>query len=358
LRALAADRDRLTARIAALEHELDSLTDSIKRLAEVSAPATRSPQPTPSAPTTTQPALAEREAPKTTGAPSPIKSPFAMRAVENDSRFWARPAAAASRRRRRRIKRTTYAEHAAPALEKMPLPPVRLAATAPAQLEFGVALAARASAMGGSECQFRADHCWPRAVRFERTPRCRHPLPASGRTALLSYTAAARLYERIIAAHAICQPVKYTGAPARPIVDTGARYHNARDLFGSNMKLFLPSARATNFLLIIGFCSIGYALYLRYLALEQSSVGLACAAGLNTWLCFTRRIADVLFSHSVFGWTALAIAAVNLLRPSLVLFALALSIACFGVVLYNAGLSSIAVGLLLLSFARRAPEPN
>jgi hypothetical protein len=175
---------------------------------------------------------------------------------------------------------------------------------------------------------------------------------------LLSYTAAARLYERIIAAHAICQPVKYTGAPARPIVDTGARYHNARDLFGSNMKLFLPSARATNFLLIIGFCSIGYALYLRYLALEQSSVGLACAAGLNTWLCFTRRIADVLFSHSVFGWTALAIAAVNLLRPSLVLFALALSIACFGVVLYNAGLSSIAVGLLLLSFARRAPEPN
>jgi hypothetical protein len=117
------------------------------------------------------------------------------------------------------------------------------------------------------------------------------------------------------------------------------------------MKLFLPSACVTNFLLIIGFCSIGYALYLRYLAL-------ACAAGLNTWLCFTRRIAYVLFSHSVFGWTALGIAAVNLLRPSFVLFALALSVACFGVVLYNVGLSSIAVGLLLLSFARRAPELN
>jgi hypothetical protein len=124
------------------------------------------------------------------------------------------------------------------------------------------------------------------------------------------------------------------------------------------MKLFLPSARATNYLLIVGFCSIGYALYLRYLAIEQSKVGLECAAGLDTWLCFTRHIAYVLFSNSVFGWAALAVAAVNLLRPSLVLFALALSIACFGVVLYNAGLSSVAVGLLLLSFARRAPEPD
>ena len=35
------------------------------------------------------------------------------------------------------------------------------------------------------------------------------------------------------------------------------------------MKLFLPSARATNYLLIVGFCSLGYALYLRYLAIEQ-----------------------------------------------------------------------------------------
>jgi len=124
------------------------------------------------------------------------------------------------------------------------------------------------------------------------------------------------------------------------------------------MKLFLPSARATNYLLIVGFCSLGYALYLRYLAIEQSSVGLACAAGLDTWLCLARRIAITLFTYSVFGWSAFAIAALNLLRPSLVLFALALGVACFGVVLYDVGLSSLAIGLLLLSFARRAPEPE
>ena len=124
------------------------------------------------------------------------------------------------------------------------------------------------------------------------------------------------------------------------------------------MKLFLPNARATNWLLVIGFCSIGYALYMRYLAVEQSAVGLACQAGLNTWLCFTRQITIVLFTYSVFGWVALIVAALNLLRPSLVLFGLALATASSGVVLYNVGLSSLAVGLLVLSLARRAPEPD
>ncbi len=124
------------------------------------------------------------------------------------------------------------------------------------------------------------------------------------------------------------------------------------------MKLFLPSARATNYLLIVGFCSLGYALYVRYLAIEQTNAGLACAAGLDTWLCFSRRTAVALYENTVFGWAALAVAALNLLRPSLVLFAVALALACFGVVLYNIALSALAIGLLLLSFARHAPEPD
>ena len=124
------------------------------------------------------------------------------------------------------------------------------------------------------------------------------------------------------------------------------------------MKLFLPSARAANVLLIVGFLSVGYALYLRYLAIEQSQVGLSCAIGPNTWLCFTRGIATVLFTNSVFGIAALIVAALNLLRPSLVLFAVALGLAGFGIVLYNIALSSLAIGLLVLSLARRAPEPD
>jgi len=124
------------------------------------------------------------------------------------------------------------------------------------------------------------------------------------------------------------------------------------------MKLFLPSARATNYLLIIGFCSLGYALYIRYLAIEQANVGLACATGPDTWLCFSRRAAIGLFQNSVFGWVALIAAALNFLRPSLILFAVALAFACLGIVLYNIGLSAVAFGLLVLSFARRAPEPE
>ena len=122
-------------------------------------------------------------------------------------------------------------------------------------------------------------------------------------------------------------------------------------------KLFLPGPRATNILLIVGFCSLGYAIYIRYTALEVSQVGLACAAGPDTWLCFSRRIVTVLHQYSVFG-TAALVAALNLLRPSLVLFAVALSIACMGAVLFNTALSALAIGLLVLSFARRAPEPD
>jgi len=124
------------------------------------------------------------------------------------------------------------------------------------------------------------------------------------------------------------------------------------------MKLFLPSARATNILLIVGFLSIGYALYLRYLAIEQSQVSLSCATGLNTWLCFTRGIVTALFTNSVFGIAALIVAGLNLLRPSLLLFAVALASACFGIVLYNIALSALAIGLLVLSLARRAPAPE
>ena len=54
-------------------------------------------------------------------------------------------------------------------------------------------------------------------------------------------------------------------------------------------------------LLIVGFVTVGYALYLRYLAIEFSTVALACDAGLQTMLCKTRSLATYLFKNSVFG---------------------------------------------------------
>ena len=117
----------------------------------------------------------------------------------------------------------------------------------------------------------------------------------------------------------------------------------------------MPSARTINWLIVVGFLSLGYAMYLRYLVIEQSSVGLACDAGLTTWLCLSRKVAAGLFNHQVFGWAALGAAVLNLIRPSAVLFAIALALTAFGVVLYNASLAALAAGILIMSFARPAP---
>ena len=109
------------------------------------------------------------------------------------------------------------------------------------------------------------------------------------------------------------------------------------------------------FLLVVGFVTVGYALYLRYLAVEFSTVALACDAGLQSMLCKSRTLATYLFKNSVFGIVALVIATLNLMRPSIVLLTLGVVAAGLGIVLYNIVLSGLAIGLLILGFARPAP---
>jgi len=109
------------------------------------------------------------------------------------------------------------------------------------------------------------------------------------------------------------------------------------------------------FLLVVGFVTIGYALYLRYLGIEFSTVALACDAGLQALVCKARALATALFKNSVFGITALVIATLHFIRPSIVLLTGALIAACLGIVLYNVALSGLAFGLLILGFARPAP---
>ena len=79
-------------------------------------------------------------------------------------------------------------------------------------------------------------------------------------------------------------------------------------------------------LMLVGFVTLGYALYVRYLVVEFSTVALACDAGLQTMPCKARALATVLFKNSVFG-----------------------------IVLYNIVLSGLAIGLFILGFARPAP---
>jgi len=109
------------------------------------------------------------------------------------------------------------------------------------------------------------------------------------------------------------------------------------------------------FLLVVGFVTVGYALYLRYLAVEFSTVALACDAGLQSLLCKSRTLATTLFKNSVFGIVALVIATLHVMRPSIVLLTGGLIAAGLGIVLYNIVLSGLAIGLLILGFARPAP---
>ena len=60
---------------------------------------------------------------------------------------------------------------------------------------------------------------------------------------------------------------------------------------------FRLTAYQVQWLLIVGFVTVGYAIYVRYLAIEFSQTSLACDAGLQTMLCKTRSLATYLFRN-------------------------------------------------------------
>lgn len=122
--------------------------------------------------------------------------------------------------------------------------------------------------------------------------------------------------------------------------------------------LYLPSLRKAGCLAAIGVAALSYGFYLRFQAIEQATVAIACDGGLDTWLCATRRIAIALFTPQAFGLAALGAAVLNLLRPNTLSWAFALIASGFGIVLYNSALSALAIALLILSLARPASEPG
>ena len=134
-----------------------------------------------------------------------------------------------------------------------------------------------------------------------------------------------------------------------------ARSHDPNHSRGMKKDPFRLTPYQVQWLLIVGFVTVGYALYVRYMAIEMSTVTLACDAGLQSYLCKARLLATYLFRNSVFGIVALIIAVLHVIRPSIVLLTAGLIAAGFGIVLYNVGLSGVAIGLLILGFARPAP---
>jgi hypothetical protein len=123
-------------------------------------------------------------------------------------------------------------------------------------------------------------------------------------------------------------------------------------------RLFRPSAAALNWIITIGFLALGYALYMRYLVLEQNQIGLACDGGLRTWLCLSRTVVMACFENEVFGWVSFGAAALALIRPNAPLFTIGLAASAMGIVLHNPGLSGFAAALLIMCFARPVPDQD
>jgi len=125
-----------------------------------------------------------------------------------------------------------------------------------------------------------------------------------------------------------------------------------------NRPLYRPTPRQAACLVALALAALCYGFYLRYVVIENSAIGIACDGGGGTWLCANRRTAIALFTPQVFGIVALGAAVLNLLRPSVVFWAIALLAGGAGIVLYNTALSALAVGLLILSLARPVPEAS
>jgi hypothetical protein len=199
VRELAADRNQMSARIESLEHQLDDLTGSIKRLADL--PPVTAPPPAPKTASANAPASA-----------SATHSPLAMPALGDATPWPVQP-----KLRENNEPETT--EEQAAAQQPVPVPPERVAVVSePPQPEFGIALAG-ASSIEVARLQWAAvkanfgsmiSSLQPRAMTERRGSATHYRLVAGP---LPTLTAATRLCARIVAAYAICQPVKYSGEP-------------------------------------------------------------------------------------------------------------------------------------------------
>jgi hypothetical protein len=98
------------------------------------------------------------------------------------------------------------------------------------------------------------------------------------------------------------------------------------------------------------------AFWLRLAILEDRAVGLLCRQGPGDWLCLVRDAATFSYEYALLGSFAVITAAVNLIRPSHLMLAVATVAATIGAILYNVGGAGIAITLLILSLARRERE--
>ena len=119
---------------------------------------------------------------------------------------------------------------------------------------------------------------------------------------------------------------------------------------------FVPNPRQCILLAALTLIALGCSLTMRYGLIENAVIGVSCDTGPRTLLCLLRLGVIRLFDYSVFGAVALAVAVLHVIRPAVPLLAIGLVVSAFGIVLYkhNVLMSGLAVGLMILAFARPA----
>lgn len=120
--------------------------------------------------------------------------------------------------------------------------------------------------------------------------------------------------------------------------------------------LFLPSKQAAAVLVSVALAALAAALYMRYGVIQNTPLGLACEAGVESLICRVRLGVVLMFTYNLFGWAAVIAALIQLWRPSTVTLGIGIVFALLGLVLYNNRASALAAALLLLSLARPARE--
>ncbi len=202
--ALTADRDRIAARLANIERGLDTITGSIKRQDERAA-AEKTAEARVSKPAKPDAAAA--------GILPPVLTPLAMPLATETAAAWPDGARAQADASASDDVPSSPAKTASVAInEPEPAPP------SPAKPEFGIALAG-ATSVEITRLQWAAVKANFGPLLAGLHPRAMHE-PRNGAAhfrlvvgPLPTHTAAAKLCARLIAAHAICNPVKFLGEP-------------------------------------------------------------------------------------------------------------------------------------------------
>ena len=105
--------------------------------------------------------------------------------------------------------------------------------------------------------------------------------------------------------------------------------------------------------LILSGIALTLALVTRFVWIESTEIGLACAAVPPPWWCAPRETIIHIHQHDVWGLVALGSGLLALILRWYPLALLGLVSGLFGLVLYNAGLAAVGLLAALLLIIRR-----